>query len=339
MQLDLLVDDVEAKPAHLAVLAQELRHLPVAALRVRHAGPVVLLGMGSSRFAADRAARRLRARGLMAWADYSSAADEYANRELSLIVLISASGRTSETLAAYERLRGHGLTVALTNDPDSPLAELADVAFDVKAGPERSGVVVRSMIHTHLVLDRMTEALAGDAPTAHRAAERAGEAVADLLKRRAEWLPSAADLLQSDDGLYFLAPAHRLASALQSALVIREVPRLPSSACETHDWSHIDVYLTKSTKYRAVMFGQTAADREVMEWVTSRGSVVASVGAAVEGAEAVIRYPYDSDPQTSDVVDTLVAELLAVTWTPARGARSEGSNKTGEGAQQHSGTA
>jgi glucosamine--fructose-6-phosphate aminotransferase (isomerizing) len=333
--LDLLEADVEAKPEHLALLARELITLPVADLQARVPQPIVLLGMGSSRFAADRAARRLRARGLLAWADYSTAADEYANRDLGLVVLISASGSTSETLEAYQRLKRCGRTVAVTNDPDSPLAELADVAFDVMAGPERSGAVVRSMIHTHLVLDRMTEALTDHAPSSHLAAERAGEAVSDLLQRKHDWLPEAADVLESPDGLYFLAPSGRMASALQSALVIREVPRLPASACETHDWSHIDVYLTKSTTYRAVMFGRTGADREVMEWMESRGSAVASVGADVEGAATVIRYPYDSDRQTSDAVDTVVAELLAITWTRARAARG-GGDATGEGARPQS---
>ena len=51
-----------------------------------------------------------------------------------------------------------------------------------------------------------------------------------------------------------LAPAARLASAHQAALMIWEGPRRRAESCETGDWGHIDVYLTKTLDYRALVY-------------------------------------------------------------------------------------
>jgi glutamine---fructose-6-phosphate transaminase (isomerizing) len=59
--------DVEAKPATLLAFLDDLPEWPGLG-----GGPIVLTGMGSSWFAVDVAARRLRARGIVAVADVAS---------------------------------------------------------------------------------------------------------------------------------------------------------------------------------------------------------------------------------------------------------------------------
>ena len=55
----------------------------------------------------------------------------------ALVVGISQSGRSPDIVAVVEEARRQGaLTVALTNDTDSPLAETADHVIDLRAGPE-----------------------------------------------------------------------------------------------------------------------------------------------------------------------------------------------------------
>ena len=73
---------------------------------------------------------------------------------------------------------------------------------------------------------------------------------AHLLDTRGDWLPAVAAAALGPQGTHVVAPARRISSALQSALMLREGPRLPAYACETADWSHVDVYLTKTTDYR-----------------------------------------------------------------------------------------
>jgi hypothetical protein len=136
----------------------------------------------------------------------------------------------------------------------------------------------------------------------------------DLLDRRPQWLPRTLELLDSTHGIYTLAPVERLSSALQSALMFREGPRRPADGCETGDWSHVDVYLTSSRDYRAVLFPGSRYDAQAMDWIRRRGSTVVSVGAQVDGSAYAIRYRDDGDATVRLLTETLVAELIAATW-------------------------
>ena len=86
---------------------------------------------------------------------------------------------------------------------------------------------------------------------------------------RAEWLGAAADLLERGP-VHVLAPAERIGSAEQSALMLREVPRVRADACETGDWSHVDVYLSKAPGLGLLLLRGSAWEAEVMEWAAKR---------------------------------------------------------------------
>ena len=303
--------DVEAAPARLAGLAATLRRGSPWPAAVTGAGRILLLGMGSSRYAAETAALRLRASGVAAVAEPASVAATWPPGPDTVVVAVSASGRSAETLAAAERYAGPRL-VALTEDLGSPLAQLAGAAVPMLAGREAGGVACRSYRHSLallLALDRR-----GDRNGLADVVDRAAEATADLLDRRGDWLDGIADRLDGPDGVAVLAPAERRCSADQSALMIREGPRRQATASETGDWSHVDVYLAKTLDYRALLLPGSAWETEAMAWLTRRGSTVVPVGAAVEGAGPAVRYRHDDDPDVRLLAEVTVAELVAALW-------------------------
>ncbi|MGR0218986.1 hypothetical protein [Agromyces sp. ZXT2-6] len=90
---------------------------------------------------------------------------------------------------------------------------------------------------------------------------RAASAATDeLLAASVDWLAPMADLLAGPMDTWLLAPVERASSAQQSALMLREVPRRAAYASETGDWSHVEVYLTKTQDYRALVFAGSAWD-------------------------------------------------------------------------------
>lgn len=310
----LFLADLAAKPDSLRRLASNLTG---GDLWQRLPGPVdrvTLLGMGSSRYAAEMAALRLRAAGVDAVAEYASATSSYPAGPRTLVVAISATGTSQETLDATSRYRGSGRLVALTNAPDSPLADVADHVVPMLAGAEEGGVACRTFQHTLVLLLDLVARLTGARPDGASLARRAADATEDLLARRDEWLPRASGLLDGSHGIYALAPVERLSSAMQSALMIREGPRRPADGCETGDWSHVDVYLTRTLDYRALFFPGSRYDAPALEWLRARAATVLAVGADVPGAAAVIRYPGDDDPGVRLLTETLVAELVAAHW-------------------------
>jgi fructoselysine-6-P-deglycase FrlB-like protein len=264
--------------------------------------------MGSSRYAADVAARTLRRRGIPAIAEYASVDGTLPADDDTLVVAISATGTSMETLDAASSYPGR--FVALTNVPESPLTASAAGVVQMHAGVEAGGVACRTFQHTLMLL----MALAG-APSRIR---ETAAATADLLDRRDAWLPRTLELLDGPDGVYAFAPAERLSSALQSALMLREGPRRAAVGCETGDWSHVDVYLTKTLDYRALMFPGSRYDDPALDWVRQRGSTLVAVGGDVPEAAFSIRYRGDDDPLVRLYTETLVAELVAASWWGAQ---------------------
>lgn len=313
MRPELLLSDLEAKPASLRALAAELDSgVEWPSLAGTHR--IVFLGMGSSRYAADVIALRLRAGGFNAFAEYASAEQTVPADESTLVIAISATGASVETLDAASVYLGVGRLLALTNTTASPLGDMADVVVPMHAGVEASGVACRTFQHTLLMLLDLAARLTGSSSPAAGLARRAADAIEDLLARRDEWLPHTLELLDSPDGIYAIAPAERLSSAMQSALMIRESPRRPATGCETGDWAHVDVYLTKTLDYRVLFFSGSRYDEQALDWIRRRSSTAVSVGPPVDGAAYTIRYPGDDDPLTRLVTEVLVAELVAEAW-------------------------
>jgi glucosamine--fructose-6-phosphate aminotransferase (isomerizing) len=302
--------DVLAEPAGLAAVldAATARDSPLAALAAELGGRrVVLTGMGSSRFAALPAAARLRHRGVHAVAELSSTDLPTLPGDDVVAIGISASGATEETVEALERHRGRSRTVAITNAPDGPLAALADVVLPLHAGHEAGGVSCRTFQATVAILHLLTGA---DADVLRRSPATQ----AALLEARGSWLEELLARLKNAGAVYAIAPDARIASSLQGALMFREGPRVPADGCETGDWLHVDVYLTKPPGYRALLFGGSRYDAGVMEWARERGSEIVAVGRPVDGAVQHIPFDDADDEVVASLVETSVAELAAAEW-------------------------
>ncbi len=303
--------DILAAPERLAAVldayaeaASPLGALPPTVRRV------VFIGMGSSRFAALPAAALLRSRGFDAVAEYSSTGLRTAPSADTLAVGISASGGTSETVEALALHRGTSVTVAVTNDPNGTLAEVADIILPLYAGVEEGGVACLTYQATLAVLHLLAAALTTGGPGVPDL-RPAVAAAASLRTSRDEWLPTLADHVTAATTTYTIAPAERLSSALQSALMLREGPRLAADATETGDWLHVDVYLSKRPGYTALLFPGSRYDEGVLAYARERLSILIAVGRSLEGAAQTIPITGANDPLTALLTETGVAELLA----------------------------
>jgi fructoselysine-6-P-deglycase FrlB-like protein len=318
----LFAADLAEKPTRLSALASTLRAAdPWAGLGD---GPTswVFLGMGSSHYANQVAAARLRARGVPAVAELAASDLLPVMTPGTTVVAVSASGGSAETLDAVRRLRearGGARFVAITNREDTELSLLCDDTVDLRAGPERGGVACRSFQHT-LALLLALEAQVTGGPGPAESLEQAATASAHLLDTRDDWLPAVSAAALGPHGTHVVAPARRSSSALQSALMLREGPRLPAVGCETADWNHVDVYLTKTTDYRLVLLAGSRWEPELLAWVSRRGSTLVAVGAEVPGAAVTVRYPYDDVDDVRLLTETLVLELVAAeAWSVTSG--------------------
>ncbi|MFO7571456.1 MAG: SIS domain-containing protein [Gaiellaceae bacterium] len=303
--------DVLSAPERLAAVLDEYESngSPLEELSTRDVERVLFLGMGSSRFAALTAVSHLRAHGVDAFAELASTGLPTRPRRGTLVVGISASGATEETVEALVRHRGVSPTVAMTNRPGSPIEAAADAALPLFAGEEAGGVACVSFQATLAVLLLLCGRLTGHPPAGRLRSAVSASRV--LRESREEWLGPLAEIVRPAHTTYTAAPAERISSALQSALMLREGPRLAADATETGDWLHVDVYLSKHPGYTALLYPGSRFDAGVMEWAVERGSTIVAVGRPVDGAALHVPYPNADDALVATLVETGVAELLA----------------------------
>ena len=315
MDPGLFLADLERKPDVLGALADLIDRGDFRwPLRADPAPErVVLMGMGSSLYAAQAAALRLRANGVTAIAQSGSADATLPLAAHDVLVGISAGGGSVETNRLFAATTG-GHRIALTNTPGSAITEHADAVMNLHAQAEVGGVACRSFTHTLVALLALEFQLASQPTQLAHTVRAAATATAHLLDHRADWLAITDELLSGPDGTWLLAPAERVSSALQGALMLREGPRRPAVGCETGDWSHVDVYLTKTLDYRALVFPGSRWDTQAADWLTQRERTVVAVGQPFPGARFVVEFPDADQPLVALITDTTVPELVAAHW-------------------------
>ena len=266
---------------------------------------LVFMGMGSSAFAAQSMVTRLQACGCDATFTLSSNPTPPQASTQKTLIAISASGNSVETNAAFDAASGYKEKIWVSN-----ASERGNRTIAMHAGLESGGVASLTYMATHIALLRLYESF-GCIKGLDASIEAAAIAIADIYSRKDLWLPELINHIKSPAGSYYIAPADRLCNAQQSALMMRESPRLPSVGCETGDWSHIDVYLTKTLDYRAILFPGSQWEDQLFKWTKERGSKVMTIGFDHPHATSSLRYTNDSDPLVRLLAETTFAEILA----------------------------
>jgi glutamine---fructose-6-phosphate transaminase (isomerizing) len=223
--------------------------LPISpALRARLAGVsrIKLLGCGSSYHAALIGRAYLESFAGIA-ADVELA-DEFAIRggrlaENDAVVFLSQSGETADVLlAARSAKRSGALLIALTNDPASRLAKLADWHLPLLAGKEKAVVATKTFTAQLLALLALTLGW----PGASRSAA-ADKTVAALMN-----LPEAGDILLFGEpeamniayalidapAFFVLGTGHGYGLALELALKFKEAAYLKAEAISLPEFEH-----------------------------------------------------------------------------------------------------
>ena len=139
------------------------------------------------------------------------------------VVAVSQSGRSPDVVAVVERARAAGRpTLAVTNDPASPLAEAAEVVVDLAAGPERSVAATKTYTASVLALAVLSGAWGGPDPGAERDLLRVPEALRAAVAD-ASGVEDAARLLAGADRAVCVGRGLNLSTAHETALKVTEL--------------------------------------------------------------------------------------------------------------------
>ena len=250
MTADPFLVEVAGQPAALrrAVGALSAQRDVLAELGKHTERLPVFTGMGASFHACYPAVDALASRGKAAL--HVDAAELVHFRlplldERMLVVAVSQSGRSAEVVRLAEALRAvasRPLLIAITNGLDNPLARLADLALDTRAGEEK-GPSSMTQVASLAVLSAVTRVLAGEPIVAllrdaEAEVERAALEAERLLAAPVDLANDLANHVEDRPALVLLGRGPGRAAAEAGALTIKEVAALPAESLSTGQFRH-----------------------------------------------------------------------------------------------------
>ena len=286
-------------------------------------GSVQLVACGTSYHAALYGATLLQQQGIPAQAVL---ANEYATapaprRADTLVVGVTQSGETADTLRALREARGRGATtLAVTNVVDSTAARECDHALYIRAGPEIGVAATKTfssqLIALNLLADRMTT-------SAYRTPRDLVAALRDLPGQVQTVLDDSRAASVVDEYLdrtayFFVGRTYHHPVALEGALKFKEITYEHAEGFAAGELKHGPLALvTADTPVFAVVTGTDEAAQKTIGNVKEVEARDAPVVAVTDGQSDVARYADhvltipESHPRTAPVLANVQLQLVA----------------------------
>jgi glucosamine--fructose-6-phosphate aminotransferase (isomerizing) len=255
--------------------------------------------------------------------------------EKTLVIAISQSGETTDTLAAVEAARAFGGRVlAVTNTQGSLITREADAVLLTKAGPEVGVASTKTFLTQVAVLYLLALRLAEarDARPTQELAE-----IGRGLRRSPEKVEEALGLLEGRTGeavgvfagarcALFLGRGHLFPAALEGALKLKEISYLPAEGYPAGEMKHGPIALVDEQCPVVAVLGEGTLREKTLsnvEETVARGARVIAIareGDEAAGRVAQVVLPVPEVPEIlTPLVSTVPLQLLAYHVAKARG--------------------
>ena len=243
-----------------------------------------------------------------------------------LVVIISQSGETADSLAALKQAREQGAkTISIVNVPESSIAKMSEYSLITKAGPEIAVATTKAFSCQAAMLNVLCLYIAlhrGQCSTVF------GEIALNMslqLPKKMDRILSNTDKIKdlackikNTDRCFFLGRNADYAAALEGALKLKEVSYIDCVGCPASELKHGTISLIENG---TVCFGIISNSRILpktvsnLQEVVTRGAEVAvfapeSLEKSLDKFSCVITYP-DSIPLLNPSLEILPLQLLA----------------------------
>lgn len=238
-----------------------------------------------------------------------------------LMVGISQSGSSPDLVESLEVAHGCGaLTIALTNRPDSPLDQAADLSIDIQAGPELAVAATKSytaqLLTLYLLLDRINGG--AGAETAEL------PDLANALLSRGREIAEVAQRYRFAQRLVTTGRGYSYPTAREAALKLMETSYMSAQAFSGADLMHgplavIDPQVPVLAVVNSGIGG--SAMQDVLHRLAEQDADVFCVGtpAAVAASTVGIELPAQVPEALSPLLEILPFQQLARHLAIARG--------------------
>lgn len=243
----------------------------------------------------------------------------------ALVIGISQSGQSPDIVSVLEEGRKQGcLTLAITNEPNSPLSAVADFVLDICAGPELAVAATKTYSAELMILAMLSAALTGE------------EKIWSELQRVAGWVEQVAHL---DESIGVAAQRYRYmqqcvvlgrgfnyCTAFEWALKLKELTYVEAEPYSSADFMHGPIAMVGGGFPVLAVVPQGKVYGSMLETLQQLKNslnaelvVISNVPEALALAKIPIAIPADVPEWLTPLVGIIPAQLFAYHLTMIKG--------------------
>ncbi len=243
----------------------------------------------------------------------------------SLIVGVSQSGQSPDIVAVLEEGKKQGeLTLAITNDPNSPLARAAEYAIDIAAGPEKAVAATKTYTAELMVIALLSIFFNGDR-TRLSDLERVPDWVDQVLKLDSD-IKRMVERYRYMEQCVVLGRGYNYATAFEWSLKLKEMAYVTAGPYSAADFQHGPVALVSRGFPVLAIAPEGAVYQNLVALLASLRdeyqielAVISNGKEALSLAHSPLQLPANLPEWLSPIVAIVAAQLFSFHLTQAKG--------------------
>jgi glucosamine--fructose-6-phosphate aminotransferase (isomerizing) len=247
----------------------------------------------------------------------------------ALVIGISQSGKSPDIVSVLEEGKKQGcLTLAITNESNSPLAQASDFVFDVQAGAERAVAATKTYTAELMAVAMLSTALHGTKKAWVELA-KVPAWMAQALKHD-DFISQAAQRYRYIDQTVVLGRGFNYATAFEWALKMKELTYIIAEPYSSADFAHGPIAMVESgypvfavASKGKVFDSMLTMLRRLREEISAELVLISNDKKALSLAQVPLTIPADVPEWLSPLVNILPAQLFAYHLTVAKGYNTE----------------
>jgi glucosamine--fructose-6-phosphate aminotransferase (isomerizing) len=242
----------------------------------------------------------------------------------ALTIGISQSGQSPDVVSVLaEAKRQGGLTIAITNDPGSPLASQADACIPLRAGEERSVAATKTYTSSLMTVAMLSAALDGQQGRAEALA--ALPAMQQAALTASQPVEAATALFHGAERCVVIGRGFNYCSAFEIALKLKETSYLVAEPYSIADFLHGPMAMIDEGFPVIVVAPRGIAAEDAFEWIQKfheRGARVLAITDREDvksAADVAFSLPRDVPEWLSPIVAVAPAQRFAHALAASKG--------------------
>ena len=242
----------------------------------------------------------------------------------ALVLAISQSGQSPDIVAVIKEGRKQGaLTIAITNDTDSPLAHAAQHTINLRAGTEHSVAATKTYTASLMAIALLSTAMTGDDDRWQPLLDVPDQL--ETITAQHETIIKAAEHYRSMDACVVISRGYHYATAYEIALKLKELTYILAEPYSTADFKHGPVALVAQGFPVLAVVPEGALMEELTDFLgelKERGAeliVISAYERALSLAQTPLKIPAGIPEWVSPIAAVVPGQLLALGLTLAKG--------------------